>query len=171
MTPARRPRQFPIELGLRDLQSLIPHRGDILFVRRVKVLSNAHFIGEACWPAQMQILQGHFPGMPLVPGVFLIEAVAQVAGAGMLVGDDRAELDADHVGVLAGVRKCTFRRAVAVDVPVRIDTRSRQMSPQAAAVSATVSDAQGELAQMEVLIVKAPRGQLLQAQPPANGAD
>ena len=156
-------RVFPIVLDVAGIQSVLPHRGDILFVRTVVALTNEHFVGEAFWSSDLQILQGHFPGLPVVPGVFLIEAVAQVAGAGMLVGDDRAaSMEADHVGVLAGVRKCSFKRPVPVDVPVSIDVRTRQMSPLAASASGLVSDAAGELASVDILILKTPRNQLLQ---------
>ena len=155
-------REFPIELDLQSIQAVLPHRGDILFVSKVVVLDDQHFTGEANWPSRLQILQGHYPGLPMVPGVFLVEAVAQVAGAGMQVGDDRAaRLGDDHVGVLAGVRKCSFRRPVRADMPVSIEVHSRQMAPLAASVSGVVRDLQGEIASMELLIVKTLREQLL----------
>jgi 3-hydroxyacyl-[acyl-carrier-protein] dehydratase len=154
-------RTYPFTLEPDRIRAVLPHRGDILFVRRVVVQSHEHFVGEAFWSSKLQILQGHFPGLPVVPGVFLIEAVAQVAGAGMLVGDDRAAgMDADHVGVLAGVRKCSFKRPVPVDVAVSVDVRTRQMSPLAASVCAVVGDEAGELASVDILILKTPRDQL-----------
>ena len=154
-------RVFPVTLDLPAIQAVLPHRGEVLFVRRVVLLTPEHFVGEACWSSQLQVLQGHFPGLPVVPGVLLIEAVAQVAGAGMLVGDPRAaSLDADHVGVLAGVRKCSFKRPVAADTEVRIEVHTRQMSPLAASVSGVVGDSSGEIASVEILILKTPREQL-----------
>ena len=152
-------RVYPITLDVPGIQAVLPHRGEVLFVRRVVILEQEHFVGEALWASDLHILQGHFPGLPVVPGVFLIEAVAQVAG--MLVGDERAaNMEADHLGVLAGVRKCSFKRPVAADTAVRIEVRSRQMSPLAASVSGVVSDAAGELASIEILILKTPREQL-----------
>lgn len=163
-------RAFPIELDLDGIEAVLPHRGDILFVNKVVVLSSQHFTGQACWRSGLSALRGHFPGLPMVPGIFLIEAVAQVAGAGMRVGDDRAaHLGLDHVGVLAGVRKCSFRRPVAVDEPVSIEVRSRQMAPLAASISGLVSDAAGEIASMDLLIVKTPRDQLLRPAAAAAG--
>ena len=152
---------FPITLDAEGIQAVLPHRGDILFVRKVVALTKAHFVGEAFWSSGLQILQGHFPGLPMVPGVFVIEAVAQVAGAGMLVSDDHAaSTAADHVGVLAGVRKCSFKRAIPVDRPITIDVKTRHMSPLAASVSGLVSDAGGEFASIDILILKTPREQL-----------
>ncbi|WP_079418288.1 3-hydroxyacyl-ACP dehydratase FabZ family protein [Thiomonas intermedia] len=148
---------YPIELGTDALEAVLPHRGEILFVRRLVVLDFNHYIGDVIWPPDLPILQGHFPGMPMVPGALLIEAVAQVAGAGMLVGDRQAQsMRGTHVGVLAGVRKCSFRRPVQADEWVRIEARSRQMSATAAAISAELQAGSSDVASVEILLVNTP---------------
>jgi 3-hydroxyacyl-[acyl-carrier-protein] dehydratase len=152
---------YPIELGERDIAEVLPHRGDILFVKSLTVLSHDRYRGQASWPGDLPILQGHFPGMPIVPGVFLIEAVAQVAGGGMLVGDPYARsMGGGFVGVLAGVRKCSFKRPVLAGEAVTIDASSRQMSPTAATVAGTVSVDGDEVAAIEILLVNVPRATL-----------
>lgn len=152
---------YPIELGQKEIQQVLPHRGEILFVRSVTVLAHDRYQGRALWPGDLPILQGHFPGMPIVPGVFLIEAVAQVAGAGMLAGDPYARsMGPDFVGVLAGVRKCSFKRPVLAGETVVIDATSRQMSSTAATVTGKVSAGDDEIATIEILVVNVPRGSL-----------
>jgi len=149
---------YPIELDAPAIESLLPHRGDIRFIRHVSVVSNSHFIGQASWPRDMPILQGHFPGMPLVPGVFLVEAVAQVAGAGMLAGDAYARsMGSGYVGMLAGIRKCSFKRPVLPDEIVMIDVQSRQMSETAAALSASLRVGDDEVATIDMLVANAPK--------------
>ncbi len=66
----------------------------------------AAFRGERCFPADEPFFAGHFPGLPVVPGVFLLEALAECA---------RRSLAAEHPDrrfVLAGVTGVRFRRRV-----------------------------------------------------------
>lgn len=164
---------YPIELDAQAIEEVLPHRGEILCVRRITVLDFNHYVGHVIWARDLPILQGHFPGMPMVPGALLIEAVAQVAGAGMLVGDVLARsMRGSHVGVLAGVRKCSFKRPVQCDEWVRIEVRSRQMSATAAAISAQLQIGAEEVAGIEILLVNTPRSVLIDTLPAApRGAE
>ena len=149
---------YPLDLDAAAIAQVLPHRGEILCVRRITVFDFDHYVGHAVWADDLPLLQGHFPGMPLVPGVLLIEAVAQVAGAGMLEGDATAHsLRGSHVGVLAAVRKCSFRRAVRPNEWVRIEARSRQMSPNSAVITAELQAGDEAAASVEILLVNTPR--------------
>ena len=153
--------QYPIELDRAAIERVLPHRGEILCLREVCVLAHDHFIAAALWPATLPLLQGHFPGRPLVPGVLLVEAVAQAAGAGLLVGDAQARaLGADHIGVLVAIRKCAFRRPLPADTELAIEIHARQMSTVAVAVGALLQVAQREVATVEIVLAHTPLQQL-----------
>lgn len=64
----------PTALGL-------PHRKPFLFLDRVtELVPGESAQGEVCFPAEAPMFKGHFPGRPIVPGVILTEALAQLAG-------------------------------------------------------------------------------------------
>lgn len=77
----------------------------------------AAFRGERCFPADEPFFAGHFPGLPVVPGVFLLEALAECA---------RRSLAAEHPDrrfVLTGVTGVRFRRRVEPGDRVQFEAR------------------------------------------------
>jgi len=159
---------YPITLERQDIEQLIPHRGAIAAALHL-VINNAHeYRGIARWSFDNPIIEGHFPGMPIVPGVLLIEATAQLAGAGLLRGDPYVgTLSDDSVGVLAGVRNCWFKQPVLPDTDVAFHLHCRQMAPLLVQVNARALVDDQEAGRFEVLIAYAPRERLFA--PPVTG--
>lgn len=97
------------EITLAGIEAALPHRGHALFPGRCWFdgADGARISGggSASWSADHPVLQGHFPGLAIVPGVFLIEAAAQIAG--VLIDAAREERDpsASRIGVLSSVKK------------------------------------------------------------------
>ncbi|MCW7540418.1 hypothetical protein OOT46_21555 [Aquabacterium sp. A7-Y] len=98
------------------LEDCLPHRGAALFVQQAAV-EGASIRGEACWSAEHPVLQGHFPGQAIVPGVFLIEAAAQLGGVWIA----RTHAGQQGLGVLASVRKALVHRLVMPQERVRYE--------------------------------------------------
>ena len=68
-------------MDIREIQRLLPHRYPFLLVDRVIELEpNVKAVGIKNITANEEFFQGHFPGNPLMPGVLIIEALAQVGG-------------------------------------------------------------------------------------------
>lgn len=152
---------YPMLLQRGDIEQVLPHRGAIFVCQQLHIAGPHHFHGVANWPRDNAIIQGHFPGLPLVPGVMLIEAMAQFAGAGLLVGDPYLKtLPEDMVGVLAAVRNCWFKQAVPPDTDVTFDISCRQVAPLLVQVSAQVKVADAEAAKLEIALAYTPRSQL-----------
>ncbi len=150
--------RYPIQLDADAVYRLLPHRGDMQLIHALTVLDHDHYQASAQWSPDGAILRGHFPGLPLVPGVMLVELVAQVAGAGMRAGSPAARrLGDDHLGMLASIRKCSFKRPVLPRETVVVDVRTRPMSETAAAVSALLTVGGEEAAQVEILVINSPR--------------
>lgn len=155
---------YPFTLDRPAIQALLPHRGDIFVCEQLRVEGPHHFQGVARWPLENGVIQGHFPGLPVVPGVFLIETLAQLAGAGLLAGDPYVRsLEGDLIGVLASVRKSIFKRPVVPQTEVEFRIQCRQMAPMAVQVGGTVHVGAAEVAQLDILIAYTARPQLMAA--------
>jgi 3-hydroxyacyl-[acyl-carrier-protein] dehydratase len=94
------------------IESLIPHRAPFLFLDEVHKITESKFAGYMTWEAGHPILQGHFPQMPIVPGVCQLEAFAQLSGVGIAHSSKKGVGNNSFIGVLAAVRNCSFHSRV-----------------------------------------------------------
>jgi 3-hydroxyacyl-[acyl-carrier-protein] dehydratase len=152
---------YPFVLQRHDIEALIPHRGDIFSCQGLVVHGPHSFTGSASWSLDNHFIRGHFPGLPVVPGVLLIEAMAQLAGAGLLSGDPYARsLPGNMVGVLASVRRCAFTHPVAAQDLVEFEIQCRQMGPLAVQIRAQARVNTTAVAELEALMAYADRSKL-----------
>lgn len=153
--------EFPFTLDRQAIAQLLPHRGAIFACQQLIATAPRTYTATARWPLDNAIIQGHFPGNPIVPGVMLIEAMTQLAGAGLLSADEYSRsLPGDRIGVLASVRRCMFKQPVLPEQDVTFKITCRQIGADAVQVCAQAFVGDKEVAQLETLMAYVNRAQL-----------
>lgn len=112
-----------------NITDLIPHRDPFLFLDEIDVdVAAKKAVGRWTPKPSWPIFKGHFPDYPVVPGVIVIEMMAQAAVA---LGRGLEAAVGDKVVYLAGVDHARFRRPVlpgnTVDIYVKLEKRRRTL--------------------------------------------
>jgi 3-hydroxyacyl-[acyl-carrier-protein] dehydratase len=106
------------ELDAAQIQALIPHRYPFLLVDRIIELDpGKRIVGLKHVSMSDQYLQGHFPNYPLMPGVLMVEALAQTGA--VLVMHDPANVE--KLAFLARLDNCRFRQQVRPGDTLRLE--------------------------------------------------
>ncbi len=96
-------------LGPAEIRELIPHRYPFLLVDRIEELEpGVRAVGLKNVSQNEPFFQGHFPDYPVMPGVLIIEAMAQVGAVGVMAGGEHRE----RLALFAGIDGVRFRRQV-----------------------------------------------------------
>lgn len=97
-------------MNIQQIMKVLPHRYPFLLVDRIEeVEEGVKVFGYKNVTINEPFFQGHFPGHPIMPGVLIIEAMAQVGGAYVSVVDNIGD---DRVTYFASIDKARFRKPV-----------------------------------------------------------
>lgn len=97
-------------LYIKDIQNVIPHRYPFLLVDRIEeIIPGKKIIGYKNVTINEEFFQGHYPQHPIMPGVLIVESMAQIGGFLMM---ESVEDGKDKLPFFAGIDKARFRRPV-----------------------------------------------------------
>ena len=126
-------------MDIQAIRDILPHRYPMLLVDRIDELEPDRIVGIKNVTMNEPFFQGHFPEYPVMPGVLVVEAMAQVAGVLVL---SQIEDRQNKLVLLASVNEAKFRRPVRPGDQLRIEMKVAKRKTTIAKMygTATVGD-------------------------------
>jgi 3-hydroxyacyl-[acyl-carrier-protein] dehydratase len=141
-------------MDIQAIREILPHRYPMLLVDRIEELEADRIVGIKNVTVNEPFFNGHFPDYPVMPGVLIVEAMAQVAGVLVLsqIPDRKSKLV-----LLAGVDGAKFRKPVRPGDQLRIEMKLSKRKASMAKMYGTASVDGVIVAEAEMLCVLADR--------------
>lgn len=126
-------------LDIQQIKEIIPHRYPFWLIDRIiEVEEGKRAVGIKNVTTNEEFFNGHFPDYPVMPGVLIVEALAQVSAVIMLIKEENR----GKIGLFAGIDNCRFKKQVRPGDQLRLEvemTRVRGLIAKAHAI-ATIDD-------------------------------
>ena len=139
-------------LDIHQIREILPHRYPMLLVDRIDEMDEDHVIGVKNVSANEPYFQGHFPDFPVMPGVLVVETMAQVGAVWLLQSEPAAAAQlATKLVLFTSIEQAKFRRPVFPGDKLRVEMKLLRRRPSMFRMSgkATVN---GQLAAEAVLM-------------------
>ena len=144
-------------MDVNAIQKLIPHRPPFLLVDRVlEMTPGRRVVGVKSVTMNEPFFAGHFPGHPIMPGVLILEALAQLGG---ILWVSSLGGRGDKLFYFAGIDKCRFRKPVQPGDQLRLEVEFTAMKSRTCRARGTAS-VNGEVAaEAELLCIMVDAGE------------
>lgn len=134
-------------LNIKQIEEILPHRHPFLLVDSIEDYEPGKFaVGYKCVTFREDFFQGHFPQEPVMPGVLIIEALAQTGAVAILSKPENR----GKIVYFGGIDKCRFKGKVVPGDKLRLETRiMKEKGPLG--VGEAVASVDGKVAAKAVL--------------------
>lgn len=107
-------------LNIKEIQEIIPHRHPFLLIDQIEDYEPGEFaVGYKCVTYREDFFKGHFPEKPVMPGVLIIEALAQVGAVAILsIPENQGK-----IAFFGGISKCRFKGMVVPGDKLELETK------------------------------------------------
>lgn len=126
---------YEMPMDINAIRKILPHRYPFLLVDRVVELEpGKRAVGIKNVTANESYFSGHYPHMPIVPGVLILEAMAQLSGIALMTSQP---LTPDMTPLFGGADKVRFRKTVVPGDQLYLETQVERVRSRMAKVKAT----------------------------------
>ncbi|HVO62325.1 MAG TPA: 3-hydroxyacyl-ACP dehydratase FabZ [Terriglobales bacterium] len=156
-------------MDINDILRILPHRYPFLLIDRIIDLTRKErIVAIKNVTVNEPFFQGHFPNMPIMPGVLIVEAIAQAGGALLLTEVEDRD---GKLMVFTGIERARFRRPVLPGDQLRIEVEVKAWRMTAVRMAGTAFVGEKKVAEATVTCQLVDRSRTRPAESPDGGGD